>query len=561
MNTTFILNIILLFVFQFTECQNLSLHISGEDPTQTKIIDSVGYKKTFKDLKSIEFEIKILSEQLQNLGYIELQLEPLKQNTSKTFTLHINLKQHYQDIYIYDYSSYFSQEDVKRVSAQIHSDYFIIPLSQTNSTLSQLNRILINKGAPFSTLQLQHIQKHNATHLKAILTPSLSPTRTIDNIIIKGYEKFPKSYLKHFLKIKKGNLFTIETLKTKASQLQSIPFANAIKPPEILFTTDSTDIYLYIEQTKINSFDGFLGFGTNEDSNNIEFDGYLNLILTNNLHYGESLKLNYKSDEIDQKTLNINLNLPYIFSSPLGTELELNIFKKDSTFTTTKQAANIFYQLTPIQKIFTGLTSIQSNNLLEISTTEINDYSSQFYNLRYEYIKNNLKSRVFPINFAVKTTLSTGFRKTTEDKTTQNSINVFLEKNFKLNDYNSFYIKYNSAILFSENFLNNELFRFGGINSIRGFEENSIESNAFGVLNTEYRYIISQNLYIHSIIDLSYFENQNNNLKEKLFGFGFGFGLLTQSGLLKFNYANGKTEKQNFKFSDSKIHISLTAKF
>jgi outer membrane translocation and assembly module TamA len=46
-----------------------------------------------------------------------------------------------------------------------------------------------------------------------------------------------------------------------------------------------------------------------------------------------------------------------------------------------------------------------------------------------------------------------------------------------------------------------------------------------------------------------------------LFGFGFGLGFATKSGLLKLNYANGLSENQPFRFSNSKIHISLNASF
>jgi hemolysin activation/secretion protein len=103
--------------------------------------------------------------------------------------------------------------------------------------------------------------------------------------------------------------------------------------------------------------------------------------------------------------------------------------------------------------------------------------------------------------------------------------------------------------------------RFGGINSIRGFEENSLTANLFSVINTEFRYKVNNSLYVHSVIDGAYFENDLVDTKGKLFGFGFGFGLLTKSGLFKFNYSNGKTENQTFKLSDSKIHLSLTASF
>ena len=140
-------------------------------------------------------------------------------------------------------------------------------------------------------------------------------------------------------------------------------------------------------------------------------------------------------------------------------------------------------------------------------------------------------------------------------------LNLETYKIFNLNPKNSIYTRFNGSLLSSDNYLDNELFRFGGINSIRGFEENSLVANLFGVINTEYRYRLSNGLYVHSVLDAAYFENSLTDAKEKLFGFGFGFGLLTNSGLFRLNYSSGKTENRQFRLSDSKVHISLTATF
>jgi hemolysin activation/secretion protein len=107
----------------------------------------------------------------------------------------------------------------------------------------------------------------------------------------------------------------------------------------------------------------------------------------------------------------------------------------------------------------------------------------------------------------------------------------------------------------------NELFRFGGINSIRGFDENSIDASLFSVINTEYRYQFNDGVYLHSIIDVGYFENQTISLKEKLYSFGFGFGLNTKAGLFRFNVANGNRQNTPFNLSNTKVHISISSKF
>src|SRR5690606_19532993 len=146
-----------------------------------------------------------------------------------------------------------------------------------------------------------------------------------------------------------------------------------------------------------NSFDGFLGFGTNEDTNKLQFDGYLNLNLTNNLNYGESFRLLYKSDENDQKTFQSELTLPYIFSSPIGLDLQLYIFRRDSSFTTTNQFAKLHYQINSKHKIYAGITSTQSNNLLNNSASNlITDFDSSFFTSAYEYINLQSYNLLFP---------------------------------------------------------------------------------------------------------------------------------------------------------------------
>ena len=322
-------------------------------------------------------------------------------------------------------------------------------------------------------------------------------------------------------------------------------------------------IYIYVKKTKSNTFDGFLGFGTNEETSKLEFSGYLNLELHNNLNFGETFKLLYKSDENEQKTFHVNISLPYLFNSPLGTELELHLIKKDSSYSTVNQNAKLFYQFNARNKIYTGIKSIQSNSLLDsiYNNPLIQDYKTTFYNVRYQYIKRQKRSLLFNKSSFLNFELETGSREFEKQKTKQYQYYIDAFHIFNLNRKNSVFLRANSFGLFSDSYLENELILFGGINSIRGFKENSLSASLYGLINTEYRFLLNNSFYVHSIIDIAYFENKIIDQKEKLYSFGMGFGLTTKAGLLKFNFANGKTENQAFKFSNSQIHISLTAYF
>ena len=540
--------------------QNLKLSIYDASGKESKTIDSLGYETNFDNLQMLKSEVSTLQKRLENIGYIESQIISEEKTSDTTFVVNFSLKERYTKIYIYN-KDMVSTEILKSINAKIEDDYFTIAVSDLEISLNRINSVMANKGDPFFKLQLTNITKNTDYTLNAELTTSSAPSRTIDNIFVKGYQKFPKSYLKHFLKIKRGQPFNLKAITEKTAELDNLQFANIIRDPEVLFTNDSTILYMYIEKNRSNTFDGFLGFGTNETTNKIEFDGYLDLSLTNNLNYGESLRLLYKSDENDQQTFDLDLLMPFLFNTPLGVDLNLNIFKRDSTFSTVIQQAKLNFQINSKSKIAVGIDAETSTNLLDTEASKISDYTANNYFSNYQYLKRQNKNVLFPINFLFNLTAGLGDRtylNTTDD---QYDFRLNTYKIFNFNNQNSLFARISGQYLISNTYLENELPRFGGINSIRGFEENSLLANLYGVLNTEYRYQLNNSLYIHSVIDAAYFENQITDQREKLFGFGFGFGLVSNAGLLKFNYTSGKTENQKFRLSDSKIHISLTAVF
>jgi len=554
--------IILIAFGDATYAQELHLEMVGETNEETQIIDSLGYTKKFSDLNSLKSEIASTQIRLQSIGFISNQVVSTLKIDDSTYRSKFSLKQRFYTIYIYYSKNDISKDQLKAIANEVTDTYFKVSISKTENILNFLNAQLIEDGRPFTSLKLIEIEQRNNTSLQGTLNIDYDKERQIDRIVIRGYEKFPRSFLKHYLRIKKGDPFNLEEVKKKSETLNTLPFANQVRDPEVLFTKDSTDLYFYIEKVKSNTFDGFLGFGTNEETNKIEFDGYLNLNLVNALNFGESLRLSYKSDEIDQQTFNVNLNLPYLFGSAVGTEFNLNIFRKDSTFTTASQSIDLFYQLDAAQRLYGGVNIQQSNNLLnETIANDVMDFNSTFYTLKYDYTKRQNFNVLFPVNFRAHAKVGVGSRKFENEKIDQQVYAITVSKIFNLNEKNSIYLNGTSEGLLSDNYFTNELLRFGGINSIRGFEENSLFATLYGVVNTEYRLLLSPTIYIHSIIDAAYLDNDLVGEDEKLFGLGLGFGILTKAGLLRFNYANSKFEDEKFNLSNSKIHISLNATF
>lgn len=546
-------------IFNLGTAQELQLKLISNDSIETNIINSIGYPKTFVDFDELQTEVTLFKDQLFQRGYIEAQILDIIQ-TPPIVTVRLALGSKYDFIQLYASKSIFDLLELDGIKTNDSRAYYAVEIAALEPLLNSLTELLTTKSYPFASISLKKIAAIDQSTLRADLVVETKKSRQLQSVELKGYEKFPRSFIKHYLGIKPNTPFDLKAIQSKTEAINQLLFAKQIRPAEVLFTQDTTRVYLYLEKIKSNRFDGFLGFGSDENSGALELNGYLNLNLINNLNFGESFRLNYRTDENDLKTFQTQLTLPYLFKSPIGSELELNIFKKDSTFTTAEQAINLFYQVNPKQKVFLGVRSTQSNALGQETNSNLVDYKTNAYELKYTYQQRTPQNLLFPLSGSLELRLSRSKRKTINTTTNQLLYLLNASKIFNLNQKNSFYLNLQLQGIDSDTYLFNELIRFGGINSIRGFEENSINTSGLGILISEYRYQLSPTLYIHSIIDAGYFEAPAQS-DQKLYGFGFGFGLLTDAGLLKFNLANGQVENQNFRFSDSKIHLSLRTTF
>lgn len=546
-------------IFNLGTAQELQLKLISNDSIETNIINSIGYSKTFVDFDELQTEVTLFKDQLFQRGYIEAQILDIIQ-TPPLVTVRLALGSKYDFIHLYASQPVFNLLELDDIKTNDNSPYYAVEITALETLLNSLTELLTTKSYPFASISLKKIAAIDQSTLRANLVVETKKSRQLQSVELKGYEKFPRSFIKHYLGIKPNTPFDLKAIQSKTEALSQLQFTKQIRPAEVLFTQDTTRVYLYLEKMKSNRFDGFLGFGSDENSGTLELNGYLNLNLINNLNFGESFRLNYRTDENDLKTFQTQLTLPYLFKSPIGSELELNIFKKDSTFTTAEQAINLFYQVNPKQKVFLGVRSTQSNALEQETNSNLGDYKTNAYELKYTYQQRTPQNLLFPLSGFLELRLSRSKRKTINTTTNQLLYLLNASKIFNLNQKNSFYLNLQLQGIDSDTYLLNELIRFGGINSVRGFEENSINTSGLGVLVSEYRYQLSPTLYVHSIIDAGYFGIPGQS-DQKLYGFGFGFGLLTDAGLLKFNLANGQVENQNFRFSDSKIHLSLRTTF
>ena len=543
-----------LFCLQFVSAQKWNLHIQGIDSDQHQIIDSIMYNKKHQTLALLMAEKKVFENKLLQNGYFESKLVHEKKINDSIFSFTYNLNKQTKIILID-----VTLNDDERKLLNLEEKKLRLRPNQVSSFLEQGVSTLEKKGYALAQLQLTHFIS-DGTLLKASLKLELNQKRVLNKIIIEGYDGFPKGIKKAILKKFKQQEFNQNNVAKIYKDFNALRFVVQKKYPEILFKTDTTQVFVYLEKGKPNKFDGFVGF-TNNNQNKLRFNGYLDLQLLNILNSGEQLNLIWKNDGAQQSSFNIGTEIPYLFKSPIGIKADLRIFKQDSTFQNTKTDFNLGYYLKYNSKLFLGYQSTSSVDIQKNMTLNVTDFNSAFITTSYDYNYFKSNETLFSEQSLVQLKIGTGNRTNETSKTRQFFGQIIFSHHINLNNKNSIYIKNESFYLQSNSYLANELYRFGGINSIRGFNENSLQANAYSGIITEYRYKMASNIYLKSIIDYAYVQDKTTNTNNRLLGLGFGFGLLSKSGLFHFIYANGSQNQQSIKLSNTLVHVSFKAYF
>ena len=545
------------------------MKIIGNTTAETKTIDSIGYLSKHQNTKFVIEEINQLSQKLSQNGFIENQItETIKTNDSTYLTkITLGNKIKYIHIYIGIKSNISSLNLFDK-----EKDTLTLPYTQIELFLKQTIQKLEQNGYAFAKIKLINIQKKKQS-LYADLRLTTGNKRQLNEIVLKYADEhqknlFPKGALRQINKKYSKKTFNQETVKEIHDEFEKFGFINQVKFPEILFTKDTTKVYIYLAKRKTNTFDGYLGLN-NTENKKMTLNGYLDITLQNALRSGEQLSIYWKNDGKDQKIFNAKIDLPYLFNSPVALKSSINIFKQDSTFQNTKIEINLGYLITINKRFYIGYQSTESSNIQNSINSKLSDYNNSFLTTNLEFTKSDYNNQMSPIKSYLTLNLGTGKRTTNQTAiaTTEKQyvINFNIMNNFYFDKKNCINIKSQNYLLYSDTYLVNELFRFGGINSIRGFYENSLQARFMSSVITEYRHLLSNNLQLNTILDYCYYEDPttilNKNKTNELISIGLGIALNTQNGILKIAIANGSTRVQEIKLHNTFINISYNVKF
>ena len=543
----FLIQMLLAFNFVYSQQYILEFKNTTESEKKTKKY------KSYKDLiLAIEDTLVLIKKQ----GFYDAKVNSLIRKDSFNYEVILNKNQMVEYIEISNKSAF--DENIVKILNKYTENGKLIRFKQIESVTKEITEILSEGGYPFGKVGFINYELVNPTTIKLEMEIQYGSKRNIDKVIVKGYENFPKNFIKNIFKPGKSNSLDVDKALSLANKIDKTGFARNIKDPEILFTKDSSSLYLYIDKIRRNTFDGFLSFDTDENSGRINIEGYAKINLINTFNGGEKINFDFRSQKNQDRSLNSDVYIPYVFGSPLNLKYGLNLIQKDSSYTSNEN-------LIDIDMIFGNIRSglgLQTNkSTSEEAIENVENFKSKLINVFSEYIILDNSDQLIPELFKISLRYGSGLKEQSGEKTNFSKYSVELHRKFNLSSKFKLQSSITRRKINSKNLVNNELLRFGGYNSIRGYDENSIFTDGYTLLKTSLNYYLNDTIYIYTIFDLANYSNEILDLNEDIYSGGIGFSSRTDSGIISISYSKGNSWGNSFNLKNAKINVIFVTFF
>ena len=542
------------------------------------IFKKINYKKEFQSLTQLNKEINSIYISLINEGYIIASVDSLKHD-SLNYTAYIYAGKKHAWLNL-EYNK--NQQEV--ITKLGYSEHFFSKRPFKYTELGNLMEKIVvyyeNNGYPFALAKLDSIQFENEK-VSANLIIEKNVFIKLDSLVVEGNVIVNQKFLKRYLNIKNGMPYNEEIFKETSKKLKQLPFLNETKPAILRLTDKQNKLYLFLDKKNASQFDGIVGILPNDKGQTV-ITGDIKIKLVNSIiKNGETFDLNWRRLQSQTQDLKARIIYPYLFGLPVGVDYAIKLYKKDTTFIDINNTIGFNYYYSGLNHIKAfykqrNANLISTNGLTSITILpEYADITTKSYGLGFVFEK--LDYRFNPkkgISFNAQGSIGNRQIKknpkindvaysTVQLKSSQYQLDGELIGYFTLHKNNILKISAQFASLFGNQIYKNELFRIGGLRTLRGFDEESIYTSTYVIPTIEYRFLFEKNSNIFVFAEGAWYENRSNNnyLNDTPISVGAGINFDTKAGIFNLGYAIGKQMGNTFDLRTGKIHAGLTALF
>ncbi|WP_051081608.1 POTRA domain-containing protein [Cytophaga aurantiaca] len=552
--------------------QDWSLNIYNDDASEN--FKPVKYEHVLRDSLGVLREIHVYILKLHELSFLEAAMDSVVyKNKQVEAFVHVGSKHNWSILHSgnvpdeYLYKSGYKQKFYSKTR---------FSYKELASLENRIIKYSENSGFPFARIELDSIQL-TESYFSATLDYQSGPLIRFDTVALVGSARVKRKYIESYLGITPGALYNQQKAQNLERQLKQLQYLKVVKAPEIFFSAGKAQPVLFVNVRKCNQLDGYIGFQPNSSSSKkMLLTGEFNMNLKNLLQSGKELSVQWKRFDVQSQLLKTSYLHPRLFHSNIDIKLNFNLLKQDTSFLTLDRNAAIYMGLNATSKIkfFAGLKSNTALGSTQTNSNEGNNYDFKFFNYGVGYTLMTLDDIFYPMKgWNVTIDVSTGNKKILNYEslstdiaiptsamqwTGETSVQAFIRVGKKATLLNQF----QGGTVQSQNLVLSDLYRVGGLKTLRGFNENNYYVSDYAIYTLEYRYFTDESSYVMLFANQAYVHNKlNGDYTDWPIGFGTGISFSTKAGIFQFIYALGYAKDQPLSLNLSKIHFGLVSRF
>lgn len=538
---------------------------------------------SFKDqmLDSVAFPryLNNIYQQLYQNGYIAASIQP-RRKQGDTIELRVESGPPYKLAYLR--KGNVPEELLTKID---YREKFFLDKPFNYSQIARLfNRLLAyteNNGYPFASIKLDSLAL-NDHEFRASIKYDPGPYITFDTIKVEGTSKTKLTFLSSFLKIMPGKPFEFDKIDRATTRLSRLPYLKPADAGYVTFQNNQATYHLNLERRKVNQLDGIIGVLPNErEGNRLLITGQFDLKLHDLFSSGKRLEFTWQRLQVQSQALDVAYFHPNLLSAPLSFSLGFNLLKEDTTFLNRHFDLHVYFDpgRSGTYHVFVRNKSASTLSSLEFADTDefpdVLDFDLTSYGLGYQW--SNINDMIDPTRgLSVRFDGQLGNKRIRRNASLSPVIydtidlnSVQYQLNFAFDQYHRVGKKWvlntrltGGKVLNDQLFLN-DLYRVGGLRSLRGFNENFFFASEYLLANVNLKYYLDRQSFLLFFFDQSYLANKATNfdITDYPSGLGVGLNFSTNTGIFSFLYALGRSNDQSFSFSLSKIHFGYTSRF
>lgn len=382
------------------------------------------------------------------------------------------------------------------------------------------------------------------------------------DIFFLGVQTNSQDYLSKISRFQSGQLITSNYLQFLKANLNGSGLFNAVGDGQVFLREGEPVIVFDVQERSLNQFDGLLGY-VPDAAGDGQIVGDVELSLWNVITQGNGFDLKYQRLRAETSQLNVGASQDWFGNIPVGVSAGFQLYQNDTTYQSRDLDLNGYYRLNAVFKLTGGIgfqTTTSGNNVPAVIEPDGQKRTArlgfEYSNLnRYDVpTKGSSLHLIFGIaNKDIANDSSLAFTQNVLEFTARNYTSIF-EQSVIATSLHGF-------LLESDRVTANDLTRFGGANSFRGYSEQQFRAGRLFWGDVEYRFLLNRNSFLFGFGAAGGYHrprlltetNDDFKTTDYLFSTGFGLSYQTRIGRLKFTYAISPEES----IGNGKVHFGI----